>query len=158
MADYRNYGTLNGSLAPQVPVNTKRYTQVYQATHEGAEYRPFMNRSFISFSYGGKNIEDFSLIAVTPGDRMERDAYASFEDLTSTYDTIQGQFYWGTYFHTNSLSLTLATDAITQIELDNFKRWFRAGSIRELILAEHPNRAIMARIANPPQLHLLPFE
>jgi hypothetical protein len=25
-------------------------------------------------------------------------------------------------------------------------------------LAEHPNRAILARVANPPQLHLLPFE
>lgn len=158
MTEYRNYGALNGGSAPLVPVDTRRYTQVYQATHKGESYLPFMERSFISFSYGGKNIEDFSLIAVTPGDRMERDAYASFEDLTSTYDTIQGQFYWGTYFHTNSLSLTLATDAITQIELDNFKRWFRAGSIRELILAEHPNRAILARIANSPQLHLLPFE
>lgn len=158
MENYRNYGALNGRLAPNVPIDTMRYTQVYQATHEGGEYLPFMKRSFISFSYGGKNIEDFSLIAVTPGDRIERDAYASFEDLTSTYDTIQGQFYWGTYFHANSLNLTLATDAITQIELDNFKRWFRAGSIRELILAEHPNRAILARVANPPQLSLLPFE
>jgi len=78
--------------------------------------------------------------------------------LTSTYDTIPGQFYWGTYFHTNSLNFTLVSDGITQRELDDFKKWFRAGSIRELILAEHPNRAILARIANPPRLNLLPFE
>jgi len=74
-------------------------TQVYQATHDGQSYLPFMQRSFISFSYGGKNIEDFNVLAYTSGDRMEREGYAEFEDLTSTYDTIQGQFYWGTYFH-----------------------------------------------------------
>lgn len=168
MAQYRNIGALNGSSAPLVPVNTVKLTQVYQATHDGNQRLPFMNRSFISFSYGSKkdsngnevpvNIEDFNLIAYTSGDRMQRDAYASYEDLTSTYDTIPGQFYWGTYFHSNSLSLSLATDGMTQRELDEFKRWFRAGSVRELILAEHPNRAIMARIANPPKLHLLAFE
>jgi hypothetical protein len=31
-----------------------------------------MQRSFISFSYGGKHIEDFNLIAYNSGDRMER--------------------------------------------------------------------------------------
>ena len=41
-----------------------RHTQVYVATHDGAgNYLPYMNRSFISFSYGGKNIEDFSLLS-----------------------------------------------------------------------------------------------
>jgi len=42
--------------------------------------------------------------------------------------------------------------------LDDFLYWFHAGEIRELILAEHPNRATLARVAEPPQLSLLPFE
>ena len=142
----------------EVESQTPFRTQVYKATHDGQLRLPFMQRSFISFSYGGKNIEDFNLIAYTSGDRMEKTGYAEFEDLTTTYDTIQGQFYWGTYYHANTLSLTLATDGMTETELDDFKRWFRAGSIRELILAEHPNRAILARVATPPQLHLLGFK
>jgi len=117
-----------------------------------------MQRSFISFTYGGKPIEDFNLIATTAQDRMEREGYASFDDLTTTYDTIQGQFYWGTYYRTNSITFDLATDEILQKDLDAFKKWFIAGATKELILAEHPNRAIMARVANPPALHLLPFE
>jgi len=41
------------------------------ATHNGAGDRlPLMNRSFISFSYGGKPIEDFGLIAITDGDAI----------------------------------------------------------------------------------------
>jgi len=42
--------------------------------------------------------------------------------------------------------------------VDDFKFWFHTGEARELILAEHPNRAIIARVAEPPQLNLLPFE
>ena len=43
-------------------------TQVYKATHyevgDQSRRLPFRNRSFISFSYGGKVIEDFGLIAL----------------------------------------------------------------------------------------------
>ena len=135
-----------------------RASQVYQATHRGDGKRlPFMNRSFISFTFGGKAIEDFNLIA-TMGDRLDRSGYAEFEDLTTTVDVGQGQYYWGTYYKTNSLSFTLSTDGMDQQQLDNFVWWFSAGETRELILSEHPNRAIMARVSTPPQISLLPFE
>jgi len=49
-----------------------------------------MNRSFISFSFGGKDIESFDLIATTSGDRLNRTGYASFEDNTSSYDNLDG--------------------------------------------------------------------
>lgn len=134
-------------------------TQVYKATHDGAGKRlPFMYRSFISFSYGGKIIEDFNLIAVTDGDRINRNLYANFEDNVETYDVVDGQFYWGTHYTNNQLDLVLATDGITQTELDDFLAWFIPGKKRELILSEHPNRAAMARVAAPPQMNLLPFE
>jgi len=35
-----------------------------------------MWRSFISFTYGGKHIEDFNLIATTSGNSLNRAAYA----------------------------------------------------------------------------------
>jgi len=31
--------------------------------------------------------------------------------------------------------------------LDEFLYWFHAGEARELVLAEHPNRAILARVS-----------
>lgn len=133
-------------------------TQVFKATHDGENRLPLMRRSFISFSYGGKNIEDFNLLVTFGGDRLQKDAYGSFDDLTTTYDTIPGQFYWGSYYRTGSLSFTLSTDGITPKELDNFKSWFQPGPGKELILAEHPNRAIIARVSAPPQINLLPFE
>lgn len=134
-------------------------SQVYQATHgEGGSRLPFMYRSFISFSYGGKVIEDYNLLAYTDGDSMERPSYANFDDIADTYDVVDGQIYWGTHFTDHKLTLHLVTDGITDRQLDDFKTWFRPGTTRELILAEHPNRAIMARIAEPPEFSFLPFE
>ena len=139
--------------------NNKTISQVYQATHDGAgNSLPYMSRSFISFTFGGKAIEDFGLIVVIDGDRMERDAYASFSDLTSNYDTLNGQLYWGSKIEPNKLDLRLATDEITERQLDDFREWFAPEKERELILSEHPNRAIKARVAAAPVFSLLPFE
>ena len=135
-----------------------RRTQVFMATHEGEEYLPFLRRSFISFTYGDKPIEDFNLIATVSGDRWESHGYADFEDLTTTYDVINGQFYWNTHFHTNSFDFELSTDGMTQKQLDEFMRWFKAGEIKELVLAEHPNRAILARVSSVPTISMIPFE
>ena len=147
--------TLNGN---EVASNVK-HSQVFLATHDGkGQTLPFMHRSFISFTYGGKKIEDFDLIATIDGDRLNKPGYASFEDTVTTYDNLDGQHYWATHYKTNQLDFTLSTDGIDEKQLNEFLYWFKAGVHRELILAEHPNRAIMARVANPPTINMLPFE
>ena len=145
--------------------NKPRRGQVYQATHRGdsENYLPFMNRSFISFSFGERNdkrvnIEDFDLLATINGNSLNRSGYAEFQDTITTYDNLEGQQYWSTHSKANKISFTLSTDGIDQKKLDDFLHWFKAGDTKELILAEHPNRAILARVAQPPQLNLLPFE
>ena len=156
---YRDYGVLGFGAAPSNEYEITKRSQVYQATHRGDGKRlPLMNRSFISFSFGGRLIEDFNLIATFGSDRLNRNGYANFEDTTTNYNNLEGQQYWATHYKNNSLDLTLSTDGIDQRQLDDFLYWFRAGDTKELILAEHPNRAILARVAQPPQLDLLPFE
>ena len=58
MVNYRDIGTINNGTMPSIPVNTTRRGQVYEATHVGENLLPYMKRSFISFSFGGKRIED----------------------------------------------------------------------------------------------------
>lgn len=168
-----DYGYINGAYNTPIPNRQEiKHTQVYTATHkgEGASSRlPFMNRSFISFSFSDKKknetdeeklvyIEDFGLVATINGDRLERKGYSEFEDLTSDYEILDGHFYWGTHYTNHELTFDLATDAMTQNELDSFLHWFQPGKVRELVLSEHPNRAVLARVAAAPELHLLPFE
>ena len=94
-------------IGNEVASNTVKRGQVYQATHNGeGQSLPYMNRSFISFSYSNLGepkvyIEDFNLIATITGDRWERDGYTSFTDLTTTYDNLDGQYYWGTHYKAN---------------------------------------------------------
>lgn len=134
-------------------------TQVFQATHTGeGERLPLHNRSFISFMYGGKHIEDFGFIAVINGGRLQKLQYGSFDDLISEYDILDGQFYWGSRFKNNTFDIQLATDGVTEDQLSDFKNWFMPGKIRELVLAEYPNRAIWARVVAVPSFSLIPFE
>lgn len=158
MAKYYDYGALGNTSAPLVPIKNTCYSQVYAATHKGEKYLPFMGRSFISFSYGGKNIEDFDLIATIENNSLQRKAYAEFNDIVTQSDVYDGQLYWSSHFEPNTLDFILATDGITEQKLDEFKQYFKPGIPRELILAEHPNRAIFARVMAAPELDLLPFE
>lgn len=164
MSDFRDFVGVNSTSDAdayannQAYVSTKSYSQVYAATHKGEQRLPFMNRSFISFSFGGKYIEDFNLIATIENNRWNRKASAEFEDLVDEYNILDGQFYWGTHYKPNKISFRLATDGITQRELEDFRNWFAGGKTRELILSEHPNRAILARVSTPPNFTLLPFE
>ena len=133
-------------------------SQVYKATHNGDKRLSYMNRSFISFSYGGKWIEDFDLIAITNGDRLSHPLYSEFTDIVKDPEVYDGQHYWSTHFKANTWSLTLSTDGITENKLEEFKQWFAPGNIRELVLAEHPNRGILARVSRVPTYEVIPFE
>lgn len=148
-------------IGTEMPNLSNRKTQVYMATHkseEGGERLPLMYRSFISFSYGGKFIEDFGLIATISGDRLQKNLYANFEDDITTYEIVDGQYYWGTHFTNNNFNFVLSTDGITEAQLNDFRFWFQPGIKRELILAETPNRAIIARVAAVPSYSFIPFE
>ena len=47
---------------------------------------------------------------------------------------------------------------MTSLQYEDFKNYFRPGEAKELILSEHPNRGIMARLAEVPNISLLPFK
>lgn len=133
--------------------------QVQTATRDGqGNSLSILGRQFISFSYGGRNIEDFDLLAVFSGDRLEKGIYSSFEDITTEQDEIDGQIFWGSSFSPGELEFTLATDGISSAQLEDFKHWFQPGIEKELVLSEYHNRGIKARVASAPEISLLPFE
>ncbi len=135
------------------------HSQAYLATHDSSGERlPDMHRSFISFKYDGKYIEDFNIIEVTGGDRYSRGLYASFNPLVSESEVVDGQYYWGHKYNPYELTFTLATDGMLEREIQDFRNHFKPGPPKELILAEAPNRIGYARVAAEPQMAMLPFE
>lgn len=159
MSNY-DYGSIKGTAGVEspTPADYSKKGQVYLATHDDAGNKLDKTlRAHISFSWGGRDIEDFNLLVVSDGDSYERSVYASFEDLITQYDLLDGQYYWGTHLSPNELTLNLATDGVTEKMLQDFRNWFRPGVERELILSEFPYRAIQARIADTPTYSFLPF-
>ena len=132
--------------------------QVYEATHDGqGNSLPSAQKQFISFSYGGKNIEDFNLISVTTNDRLSRNFSASFQNTTSQYVGLDGQHFWLSTYDPLRFTFNLATDGMTEKEIEDFKKHFKPGIEKELILSEHPNRYIMARVETVPTYSFLPL-
>lgn len=133
--------------------------QVYTATHDGeGNSLSVMDKHFISFSYGGKNIEDFNLISITTNNRLSRNFSASFQNTTSQYVGLDGQHFWLSTYDPLRFTFNLATDGMTEKEIEDFKKHFKPGIEKELILSEHPNRYIMARVETVPTYSFLPFE
>ena len=132
--------------------------QVYEATHDGqGNSLPSAQKQFISFSYGGKNIEDFNLLAVFASDRLTKGMYSDFNETTTQSVGLDGQLYWITQYNPLTIHFDLSTDGMTTRQYDEFKTWFIPGVERELILSEYPNRAIMARVSSAPQITMIPF-
>jgi hypothetical protein len=106
---------LNGMEVAGSPATS----QVYKATHnEDGSRLSYMNRSFISFSFGGKWVEDFNLIVVIDGDRIGRNLHAEFSNNETESEILDEKFFWSAHFNGNNLSLTLATDGITESQLN----------------------------------------
>ena len=146
---YNNGGAVSKLTAPQV----------YQATHdEQGNLLSSTRRSYISFSWGDRAIEDFNFIVTNDSDMYKRRMYSEFKDLTTSYDIIDGQHFWKTTFEANDIDFTLSTDGVTEATLQSFRNYFQPGVERELQVSEFPNRAIMARVASVPDFNMMPFE
>lgn len=159
MPEYRDIGYIGNRASQPVLVNDNQITQVYLATHEGVDkYLPLMQRSFISFSWGGKNIEDFGFLVTTDGSFLQKKIYGNFTDNITESNILDGQIYWNTHYDSNDINFSLSTDGITEAQFNEFKHYFQPGIIKELVLAENPNRAINVRLSETPELHMIPFE
>lgn len=157
--DYRNIGSLGDSTGILIPVESNNNGQVYLATHDSDNKKlSLTQRSYISFSWGGKDIEDFNFLVISDGGVYQRNMYAPFEDITSENSLLDGKYYWGFHYRSNELVFSLATDGVLEKTLQEFRNWFRPGVERELILSEFPYRGIKARIAESPSYSLAPFE
>ena len=116
------------------------------------------DKEFIDFSFAGKHISEFGMVAVSDGDRHSLDMSPSFQDETSTVNGLNGQYYWGTTFDAGTISFKLATDGITEQQLAEMKRHFMPGKYGKLVLDERIGRYCYARVSSVITLNFIPFQ
>lgn len=114
-------------------------------------------KEFIDFEFNGKHVSDFGLVVVSDGDRLSFDASPEFEDETSEVAGADGQLYWGTRFKTKQHQYKLATDGMTEQQLNDFKAHFKPGTYGKLIDCAQPYRYCYCRLDATTNFTFVPF-
>lgn len=118
-----------------------------------------VDKQFIDFEFDGKHVSEFGWVAVVSGgDRHLFDASPSFEDETSEVNGVSGQYYWGTRFKTYSRTYELATDGVTEAEIDAFKLHFIPGKYGKFVEDKLLGRYCYCRVSAVVSFKTVPFK
>lgn len=115
-------------------------------------------KEFIDFEFDGKHISEFGWIAAISGDRLSINASPEFEDETSEVNGVSGQYYWGTRRKAGSLTFSLATDGVSEQDLNAFKIHFKPGKYGKFIKDELSHRYGYARVSAQTVFTVIPFK
>ena len=128
--------------------------QVIGLTHNKSPHE----KEFIDFEFDGKHISEFGLVAVSDGGRLPFESAPDFEDEVSFVNGVDGQYYWGTRIKTLTKSFNLATDGMTEEQLNNFKAHFAPGKYGKFIEDRMSCRYGWARISSAIEFRFVPFK
>lgn len=117
-----------------------------------------VDKSFISFNFDGKSIEDFGMTVVSNGDRLSTSIHPAFNNTISTVAGRTGSIYWGTDITGLSFTFNLATDGMSSRQLMNFKNHFKPGKIAKFSLAESEYCYAYAIINSSSTFEFIPFD
>lgn len=115
-------------------------------------------KEFIDFEFNGKHVSEFGMVAVFDGDRHSFNASPGFEDETSEVNGVNGQYYWGTRYKARAKAFTLATDGMTEAQVNAFKLHFQPGVYGRFIEDKLANRYTMARVSSEVTFSVVPFK
>lgn len=115
-------------------------------------------KEFIDFEFDGRSISEFGMVAVFDGDRHSFNASPTFEDEISDVNGVDGQYYWGTKIRTINKTFDLATDGMTEQQVNDFKLHFRPGKYGKFIENKLACRYGYCRIAEVISFSVVPFK
>ena len=114
-------------------------------------------KEFIDFEFAGRHISEFGMVAVADGGRHSFDAAPTFENETSSVHGVDGQYFWGTHFGSKKMSFSLATDGMTESQVNDFKYHFQPGRYGAFIEDKLSCRKAYARISQVITFNMVPF-
>ena len=114
-------------------------------------------KEFIDFEFAGRHISEFGMVAVADGGRHSFDAAPTFEDETSTVNGVDGQYFWGTHFRSKRMTFSLATDGMTEAQVNDFKHHFQPGKYGKFIEDKLTCRYNYARVSQITTFNMVPF-
>lgn len=133
--------------------------QTYSLTHnkDGSLKNPW-EKEFIDFQFDGKYISEFGMVAVFDGDRHTFAASPDFESETTTVNGAAGQLFWGTNIQSLKRTYHLATDGMTEAQVNAFKNHFQPGHYGKFIEDKLAHRYGYCRVSSVINFKVVPFQ
>lgn len=113
---------------------------------------------FIDFEFDGKKISDFGMVAVFDGDRHSFSVFPEFENETTDVNGVNGQHYWGTRMKALKKSFSLATDGMTEEQINAFTVHFQPGKYGKFIEHKLSYRYGLCRVEAIGAFNVVPFQ
>lgn len=132
--------------------------QTDSLTHTpGGALRAPWEKEFIDFSFDGKYISEFGMVAVFDGDRHSFAAQPEFDNETTSVNGAAGQLYWGSNIKSKKMTFKVATDGMTEAQVNAFKNHFQPGRYGKFIEDKLAHRYGYCRITQVINFSVLPF-
>lgn len=125
-------------------------------TSSGALRAPW-EKEFIDFCFDGKYISEFGMVAVFDGDRHSFAAQPDFDNETTTVNGAAGQLYWGSNIKSKKITFKVATDGMTEQQVNAFKNHFQPGRYGKFIEDKLAHRYGYCRVTQVINFSVLPF-
>lgn len=132
--------------------------QTQSLTHTtSGELRAPWEKEFIDFQFDGKYISEFGMVAVFDGDRHSFSAQPDFDNETTTVNGAAGQLYWGSNIKSKKMTFKVATDGMTERQVNAFKNHFQPSRYGKFIEDKLAHRYGYCRVTQVINFSVVPF-
>ncbi len=112
---------------------------------------------YVGFFFNGHHSAEFGICRVSDGDRYTINLAPTYKDITTDREGADGTWYERTEIISETYDISIASDVIDQVTLDELKEWLKPGVAGTLIFDETPYKGVVAEIVNNPTFSFTPF-
>lgn len=113
---------------------------------------------FTGFTFDGVHSSQLGITRVSGGDRYEVRLFAEMNDMTGEVPGLDGNYFFGSNFGTNTMTLQIAYDSMTEIQLRRIRQLFSTKKICSLVFDETPYKRYLVKAASPIELNYVCFD
>ena len=117
-----------------------------------------LSGDFIGFTFNGVHSSDMGIIRTSDGSRFTENLLPTFTDKTVQIPGGDGTYYFGSNYTQRQISISVATDELTETQFRQLKQWLGDKQIHPLVFDEAPYKTYMVKTSSAPTLKFICFD
>lgn len=116
------------------------------------------DNDFIGFTLGGIHSSSLGILRVSNGSRYEDTLLPAFSDKTVQVPGGDGTYYFGSFYNSRPLTISIAFDSMTEAQYVKMRQWIGDKTPRNLIFDETPYKFYKVKGTGTSSLKYVCFE